>query len=127
MALLIEILGIKLTGPMGRIWQTTPHLTKWLSYAQGGFATRMGKFKVKLKRMRDSEDREALVLEVITPPDTIGDISWGGQMATDVQIGKYKFATMLDSPGAEWMDLADDSWKALSDEELAAQDWPRMS
>jgi hypothetical protein len=127
MALLIEILGIKLTSPMGRIWQITPHLTKWLSYAQGGFATRMGKFEVKLKRMRDSEDREALVLEVITPPDTIGDISWGGRMATNVQGGKYKFATMLDSPGAEWIDLADESWKAMSDEELAAQDWPRMS
>jgi hypothetical protein len=48
-------------------------------------------------------------------------------MASKVQGGKYKFATMLDSPGAEWIDLADDSWKALSDEELAPQDWPRMS
>jgi hypothetical protein len=87
----------------------------------------LGKFEVKLKRMRDSEGREALVLEIITPPDTIGDINWGGRTAIKVRGGKYKFAMMLDSPGNEWIDLADDSWKAPNDEELAAQDWPRMS
>lgn len=127
MALLTEVLGIKLTSPMGRAWEITPHLTKWLSHAQGGFATRMGKFEVKTKRTRYADGRESVVLEVITPPNTIGNINWGGRMVTKIQGGKYKFATFLDSPGAEWINLTNDSWRALSNEELAAQDWPHMS
>jgi hypothetical protein len=40
------ILGISLTSPVRRTWKIEPHLTKWLRYAQSGFATKLGKFEV---------------------------------------------------------------------------------
>ena len=129
MVLLTEILGIKLTGPMGRKWSITPHLTKWLSYAQGGFSTRAGKFEVKIKRMRDGGGNPVLVLEVNTPRNTLGNINWGGRIAANVEGGRFKFAQYQNIPDAEWINLADEQWKAMNEgeHELRAKDWPRMA
>ena len=118
MVLLTEILGIKLTGPMGRKWSITPHLTKWLSYAQGGFSTRAGKFEVKIKRMRDGGGNPVLVLEVSTPRNTLGNINWGGRIAANVEGGRFKFAQYQNIPDAEWINLADEEWKAMNEESM---------
>lgn len=129
MVLLTEVLGIQLTSPMGRTWSITPHLTKWLSHSQGGFSTRMGKFEVKMKRMRDTEGRDAQIVEVITPKDTRGNIHWGGNIAANVEGGRYKWALMMDVPGSKWIDLADEKWKEMNEEEIeaAAVDWHKLS
>lgn len=96
MTLLTEILGIKLLAPLGRRWEIRPHLTKWLSHAQGGYSTSLGKFEVKLKIMKGSGGRQAEVLEVTTPEDSEGVIWWGGQ-EMNVVGGRWKIARYLDA------------------------------
>jgi len=77
------ILGISLISPLGKTWKIEPQLTKWLSYAQGGFATKLGKFEVSLKVMRSlSTGRKIEVLEASVPEDTYGTIVWGGEEQT---------------------------------------------
>lgn len=78
--LLHGILGIKLVTPMGKTWEIEPHLTKWLSRAQGGFATKLGKFEVSTSRLVAlSDGRKAQGLNVTVPRGTSGTIKWFGQ------------------------------------------------
>lgn len=104
MALLTEILGIKLTAPLGRRWTIAPHLTRWLSRARGGYATALGSFEVKLKLMRGSGGRLAEVLEVVTPRGSAGTVYWGGNEVA-VEGGRMKVARYLDAPGEAWVRL----------------------
>jgi hypothetical protein len=73
------VLGIKLTSPLGKTWMIEPQMTRWLSYARGGFATKLGKFEVdiSLMRARDTGKRiERLAFSV--PRGTEGILKWGG-------------------------------------------------
>jgi hypothetical protein len=95
------ILGIVLTSPLGRTWRIEPRLTKWLSecslpilrfyglrvytdlfftgYAQGGFATKLGKFEVQVALMRSlSTGTRVEVLEASVPEGSSGTVIWGG-------------------------------------------------
>ncbi|EPE33595.1 Six-hairpin glycosidase [Glarea lozoyensis ATCC 20868] len=71
------ILGIELLSPLGKTWKIEPHLTKWLSYARGGFATKLGKFEVSTTRLiRVSDGRKVEGLNVTIPSGTSGIIKW---------------------------------------------------
>ncbi|KAK2627360.1 hypothetical protein QTJ16_003326 [Diplocarpon rosae] len=108
------ILGIKLLSPLGKTWEIEPHLTKWLSYARGGFATRIGKFEVSVALMRSlSTGRRVEVLNVTYPVGTTGLVRWGGNvqfrseaMGTSLSVYRY-----LDPP-------AHDGWEAWSAREV---------
>ena len=100
------ILGIKLETPLGRTWTIEPHLTKWLDYAQGGFATKLGKFEVVMTLMRSlSTGRKVEVLEAAVPEGTSGTIKWGGkeQVLSAWREGgaRFKFFRYLDGSEAE--------------------------
>lgn len=125
MVLLTEVLGIHLDSPMGRTWHLTPHITKWLGYAQGGFATRLGTFEVKVKRMFDPVGRKAQVLDFATPPGTRGSFAWEGATVADLQGGRYRFLRMADAPSGQLVDISDASWNAMTDAEYRAMldDW----
>ncbi|KAI9745671.1 MAG: hypothetical protein M1818_001205 [Claussenomyces sp. TS43310] len=119
MVLLTEVLGIHLDSPMGRTWHLTPHVTKWLQYAQGGFATRLGEFEVKVKRMRDASGRPAEVLDFRAPVGSLGRVDWGGAVMADVAGGRYRVARMLDAP-SQLLHFTDPAWQHLSDDEYTA-------
>jgi hypothetical protein len=71
------ILGIELLSPLGKTWKIEPHLTKWLSYARGGFATKLGKFEVSTTRLISlSDGRKVEGLNVTIPSGTSGTIKW---------------------------------------------------
>jgi hypothetical protein len=73
------ILGIELTSPLGASWKIKPELTKWLSYARGGFATKLGKFEVNIERVKTLRTGEkAEILDIRVPKGTDGVIVWGG-------------------------------------------------
>ena len=79
-ALMQGILGIELTSPLGATWEIRPQLTKWLSYAKGGFATRLGKFEVAISLMVSvSTGRKVEMVDVAVPYDSYGRIIWGGK------------------------------------------------
>ncbi|OBT61351.1 hypothetical protein VE03_09326 [Pseudogymnoascus sp. 23342-1-I1] len=101
--LLTEILGIKFTAPLGRLYTIRPHRTKWLSNIEGGYSTSLGKFVVKMNGMIGKGGRQAEVLRVSTPTGTSGTVYWGGN-ETVVNGGMLKIARYLDSPG-EWITL----------------------
>ncbi|KAL3423425.1 alpha-l-rhamnosidase a [Phlyctema vagabunda] len=87
--LMQEILGIKLLSPLGETWSIKPHLTKWLSYAQGGFATKLGKFVVGITLMKTTDTGQKVeVLDVSTPNGTTGHIEWKGHVRHDIVGGK---------------------------------------
>ncbi|KFY06182.1 hypothetical protein V491_08801, partial [Pseudogymnoascus sp. VKM F-3775] len=121
MVLLTGILGIKFTAPLGRSYTITPHRTKWLSHAEGGFSTSLGKFSVKLKGMVGKGGRRAEVLQVLTPAGTSGTVSWGGNEAASYG-GVLKLANYLDSPG-QWITLLN----ATDYEETNGSTWPTDS
>jgi hypothetical protein len=76
-ALMQGILGIELTSPLGATWTIRPQLTKWLSYATGGFATRLGKFEVAISLMVSvSTGRKVEMIDITVPHDTNGCIIW---------------------------------------------------
>ncbi|RDW88561.1 hypothetical protein BP6252_00593 [Coleophoma cylindrospora] len=120
--LMQEILGIKLTSPLGKTWSIKPQLTKWLSYAQGGFATRLGKFEVGISLVRQSSTGLKIeVIRISTPKDTTGRIEWKGHIMENVHGGHevqfWRYKDDLD--GSVWnvgneavlKDLiADDEW-----------------
>ncbi|WYZ38979.1 hypothetical protein EsH8_III_000893 [Colletotrichum jinshuiense] len=97
-ALTSEILGIKLLAPAGAEWTVRPHLTKWLGFARGGFATSSGIFEVKLTRVITSTSstatnqqkrRRGQVIEITTPEFTNGTFEWGAySVKIDVEGGK---------------------------------------
>ena len=128
-ALMQGILGIELTSPLGATWKIEPQLTKWLSYARGGFATKRGKFEVAVSRMKSlSTGRKAEMLDVAVPQDTSGAIVWGGVaiFLTNVHTSKigtrHRFwrylddETALKTEGREsdryegWSDEMDKEW-----------------
>ncbi|EPS40073.1 hypothetical protein H072_6116 [Dactylellina haptotyla CBS 200.50] len=65
-----EILGIKLTQPMGYSWVIEPNFVD-LDWAEGGYATELGKFTVRWKKGGK--------LLVQTPEGTSGDVIWHGK------------------------------------------------
>ena len=95
------VLGIILTSPLGKTWSIEPHLTKWLSYARGGFATKLGKFEVAISLMRSfSTGRKVEVLEATVPENTSGVLNWGGKEQTlglvPGDCGTFKFFRYTD-------------------------------
>jgi hypothetical protein len=106
-ALTQGILGIELTSPLGATWKLVPHLTKWLSYATGGFATRLGKFEVTIEVMKSlSTGRKAEMIDVAVPKGTNGVIIWGGEAAfltndhTSIAGARHRFWRYLDDETA---------------------------
>lgn len=99
------ILGISLTSPLGRTWKIEPNLTKWLSSAQGGFATKLGKFEVQISLMRSaSTGRRVEVLVVSVPDETSGSIVWAGTeqfIDTRKQGTEFRFFRYLDGSQAD--------------------------
>ncbi|KAF3934133.1 hypothetical protein ABW20_dc0100506 [Dactylellina cionopaga] len=73
-----EILGIKFTSPMGYTWKIEPHFVD-LEWAEGGYATEIGKFSVKWEKGGQ--------LQVQTPEGTSGEVVWEGETRT-LQGGK---------------------------------------
>lgn len=74
------VLGIKLTSPLGKTWRIEPVLSKWLSYARGGFATKLGKFEVDITLMRSlSTGRKIESLKFSVPEGTSGTLKWGAK------------------------------------------------
>jgi hypothetical protein len=74
------ILGINLLSPLGQTWEIKPTLTKWLSHARGGFATKLGKFEVQLERFKSlSTGKKFEGLNVTVPAGTEGSVKWGGE------------------------------------------------
>lgn len=102
-----EILGIKLLKPGGREWIIEPHLTKWLSHISGGFTTILGKFEVKVQRMRDGDGRAIEMLEAYAPPGTSGTIGWGGRFARLAGGVHWRFLRKVEKEGEEWEDLTE--------------------
>lgn len=79
-ALTQDILGIRLTSPLGKTWTIEPQLSKWLSYARGGFATKLGKFEVDVSLMQSlSTGRKIEALKFSVPAGTSGTLIWGGR------------------------------------------------
>jgi hypothetical protein len=64
---------VLMQGILGKTWEIEPHLTKWLSYAQGCFATKLGKFEVGVTLIRSpSTCRKIESLEISVPRGTAG-------------------------------------------------------
>jgi hypothetical protein len=106
-ALMQGILGIELTSPLGATWKIEPQLTKWLSYATGGFATRLGKFEVAVSLMESlSTGRKVEMIDIAVPQDTNGTIIWGGvgifvtNLHTSVIGARHRFWRYLDDETA---------------------------
>ncbi|KUJ10094.1 Six-hairpin glycosidase, partial [Mollisia scopiformis] len=137
------ILGITLLTPMGKTWEIEPHLTKWLSYAQGGFATKLGKFEVSVTTMRSlSTGRKVEALNVTYPSGTMGLVKWGGKaqfrtegMGTSFSYYRYIDATTLAEQ--EWQTwsvdgvkdfVKDDTWRKPEVEERldGVVDWEAL-
>lgn len=78
--LLQGILGIQLKSPLGKTWVIAPKLSKWLSHARGGFATKLGKFEVSIALMRHVHSgRQVEALNVTVPAGTTGTVEWGDE------------------------------------------------
>jgi hypothetical protein len=127
MILLTEILGIQLTSPLGKTWEIKPHLTKWLGHAQGGYATALGKFEVKLKRMRDEDGESLEVIEIQTPPHTTGTLTFGGRTDTisggkRLRMGRYAKQYGQD---IDWINISDYRWDEMSEEEYEEREVER--
>ena len=105
-ALMQGILGIELTSPLGKTWKIKPQLTKWLSYARGGFATRVGKFEVVIELVKSlSTGRRAEMINIAVPKDTSGVILWGGD---EISLTSG-YTRMGDARHRFWRYLDDDS------------------
>ncbi|KAE8447282.1 hypothetical protein EG329_010976 [Mollisiaceae sp. DMI_Dod_QoI] len=110
------ILGIKLLTPLGKTWEIEPHLTKWLSYAQGGFATKLGKFEVAVTMMRSlSTGRKVEAVNATYPAGTMGLVKWGGkaQFRTEGMGTSFSYYRYLDA-----MTLAEEEWQTWSVEDV---------
>lgn len=114
------ILGIQLLSPLGKTWQIEPHLSKWLSYAQGGFATKLGKFEVAVTRMRTFDTgRKVEYLSISVPKGTMGLVTWGGksQALTEGMGTSFKFYRYTDA-----MTTAEEEWQTFADGDLVEDD-----
>ncbi|KXH51899.1 hypothetical protein CSIM01_13676 [Colletotrichum simmondsii] len=135
-ALTSEILGIQLLAPAGAEWTVRPHLTKWLSFARGGFATAQGVFEVKLTRVVTSTSsaatnqqkrRRGQIVEITTPGFTNGTFEWGSaSLKVDVEGGKTMAWIVWEDDGSgavvEQLDVALGRIEASSEDE-----WHRQS
>jgi hypothetical protein len=102
------ILGIKLNSPLGKTWTIEPRLTKWLSYARGGFATKLGKFEVDVTLMRSlSTGRKIESLKFNVPEGTTGLVKWGGKEmvhseAMGTSFSYYRYLDVFTQAEEEW-------------------------
>ncbi|KAF6831860.1 alpha-l-rhamnosidase a [Colletotrichum plurivorum] len=134
-----EILGIQLTAPAGSEWTVRPHLTKWLGFARGGFATTQGAFEVKLTRVVTStsspankeERRRGQIIEITTPEHTKGTFQWDpSSVKFDIEGGRTTAWVAWEDDGqtrgsngpVEQLDVALGRVEAPSEEE-----WYRQS
>ncbi|KAH8672812.1 Six-hairpin glycosidase-like protein [Tricladium varicosporioides] len=116
------ILGIRLTSPLGKTWEIEPCLSRWLSYARGGFATKLGKFEVSVRRMRTvSTGRAVEALNITVPAGSSGILTFGGksQSLSTTSTTSFSFS-FFTSPGKlsgldknvwvveDWSDLVED-------------------
>ncbi|KAK6338861.1 hypothetical protein TWF696_009668 [Orbilia brochopaga] len=85
-----EILGIKLITPMGYKWRIAPNFVD-LDFAEGGYATLLGKFTVKWAKGGK--------LQVQTPKGSSGEVVWNGK-------------TRKLQGGGVWV-WDDDGWRAV--------------
>ncbi|KAG0649022.1 hypothetical protein D0Z07_5026 [Hyphodiscus hymeniophilus] len=106
-ALMQGVLGIELTSPLGATWKIEPKLTKWLSYAKGGFATRLGKFEVAVELMKSLRTgRRAEMINVAVPSNTSGTILWGEEAVFVTKVhtstigARHRFWRFVDSETA---------------------------
>ncbi|OLN95453.1 hypothetical protein CCHL11_09471 [Colletotrichum chlorophyti] len=135
-ALTTEILGIKLLAPAGAEWTVRPHLTKWLGFARGGFATRFGIFEVRLTRVVTStsstatnqqKQRRGQIVEIKSPEFTNGTLQWDPS-SSRIAIGGGGTTAWIawddgaDGPAVEQLDIALGRVEAPSEEE-----WHRQS
>jgi hypothetical protein len=118
------ILGINLLSPLGKTWEIEPHLTKWLSHARGGFATKLGKFEVSLAHLNSlSSGRKVEGLNVTVPGGTFGTVNWGGrkEMRNEDMGSSFSLFRFLEPESEEemtrvwsvtdWSDfIPDDEW-----------------
>jgi hypothetical protein len=119
------ILGIKLLSPLGKTWEIEPHLTKWLSYARGGFATKLGKFEVGMSLMRSlSTGRKIEALNITVPGGSTGTVKWGGKShvvptVVTTDFGWYRYFDAITEAEEEWQPwsvedvndfVEDDTW-----------------
>lgn len=133
------VLGIKLLGPAGDTWQVRPRLTKWLSWARGGFATTRGRFESRLSRVSAIDQRDGavvrsngLLIEFEAPPGTNGSLvveADGAEMSIDVLGGGRVVYVLWDATDVEEfqdlleeLDLSGDArLEAASEEEWHLQ------
>jgi hypothetical protein len=100
--------GIKLLSPLGKAWEIEPHLTKRLTYARGGFATKLGKFEVSISLMRSlSTSPKIEALNITVPAHSGGIVKWGGKshvittvMTTD--FGWYRYLDITMEEEEKW-------------------------
>ncbi|KAI4254785.1 MAG: hypothetical protein LQ352_002910 [Teloschistes flavicans] len=129
MVLLTEILGVKLETPLGKKWTIAPHLTKWLKNVRGGFATRLGRFEVVLRRMKTHTLGRVEVLDIETPRGSEGKVVFGP--AWDVPGGKSQYIKYLDHGSRVEMVMGkrmeEKDEELMEDEEWVEpemEDWP---
>lgn len=97
--LLQGILGIELTSPLGKTWIIEPKLTRWLSHAQGGFATKLGKFEVEVRLLKDVRSGESVEgFRIKVPEGTSGVVRWGGRdvVKTESMASEMSWVRTLD-------------------------------
>jgi hypothetical protein len=124
------ILGIKLVTPLGESWEVKPQLGKWLSFARGGFATKLGKFEVSVSLLKSlSTGRKAEGLNITVPDGTSGTVIWGGKSTVRSKdmassFGYYRF---LETDASSKID--EEEWRVWREEdgmELVVDDeWKR--
>jgi hypothetical protein len=134
------ILGIKLLSPLGKTWEIEPHLTKWLSYARGGFATKLGKFEVVISLMKSlSTGRKIEALNITAPGGSTGTVKWGGKShviltVVTTDFSWYRYLDAMTEAEEEWQPwsvedvnnfVEDDTWVKPEVEERAegVVDW----
>ena len=114
------ILGIQLLSPLGKTWKIEPHLSKWLSYARGGFATKLGKFEVAMTRLRTlSTGRKVESLSISVPRGTTGLVNWGrkAQSRSEGMGTSFKFYRYTDPSTS-----AEEEWQSFAESDLVEDD-----
>ena len=112
------ILGIRLVSPLGKTWEIEPHLTKWLNYARGGFATKLGKFEVYIALMQSQKTgRKIETLKITIPSVSTGWVRWGGKAVLwsadrAERVAWYRYLEPENIEEEKWQD-----WSAGAEEE----------
>lgn len=112
------ILGIRLVSPLGKTWEIEPRLTKWLNYARGGFATKLGKFEVYIALMQSQKTgRKIETLKITIPSGSAGWVRWGGKAVLwsadwAERVAWYRYLEPENTEEESWQD-----WSAGAEEE----------